>query len=119
DADRIVQTLTNLLGNALKYTPSGGRVWLGAAIVDEEVTFEVGDTGRGIPEDALPRVFEKYEQVAPGDAREKGGAGLGLSIARAIVERHQGRLWAESTLGAGSRFRFTLPVAAVSEPGAR
>jgi PAS domain S-box-containing protein len=113
DSDRIVQTLTNLLGNALKYTPAGGRVWLNAEIVDEEVTFEVGDTGRGIPADALPRVFEKYEQVAPGEAREKGGAGLGLSIARAIVERHQGRLWAESVVGEGTRFRFTLPVATV------
>lgn len=116
DSDRIVQTLTNLLGNALKYTPTGGRVWLHAAIVDEEVTFEVGDTGRGIPADALPRVFEKYEQVAPGDAREKGGAGLGLSIARAIVERHQGRVWAESVVGEGTRFRFTLPVASVNGP---
>lgn len=115
DADRIVQALTNLLGNALKYTEPGGEVWLRAAIVGDEVRFEVGDTGRGIPAEALEGIFEKYQQVAPADAREKGGAGLGLAIARAIVERHDGRIWAESTLGAGSRFFIALPIAAVDD----
>jgi signal transduction histidine kinase len=115
DADRIVQALTNLLGNALKYTAPGGRVWLRAEVIGEEVRFEVGDTGRGIPAEALDGIFEKYQQVAPADAREKGGAGLGLAIARAIVERHDGRIWAESTLGAGSRFFIALPLAAVDE----
>lgn len=116
DADRIVQALTNLLGNALKYTGPGGRVWLRAEATGEEVTFEVGDTGRGIPAESLDGIFEKYQQVAPGDAREKGGAGLGLAITRAIVERHHGRIWAESTLGEGSRFYIALPLAAVDAP---
>jgi signal transduction histidine kinase len=118
DADRIVQALTNLLGNALKYTEPGGRVWLRAAVTGEEVTFEVGDTGRGIPAEALDGIFEKYQQVAPGEAREKGGAGLGLAITRAIVERHHGRIWAESILGEGSRFYIALPIAAVDQPAA-
>jgi PAS domain S-box-containing protein len=116
DADRIVQALTNLLGNALKYTAPGGRVWLRAELTEDEVTLEVGDTGRGIPAEALDGIFDKYQQVAPGEAREKGGAGLGLAITRAIVERHHGRIWVQSTLGEGSRFSIALPLAAVDAP---
>lgn len=111
DSDRIVQALTNLLANALKYTPAGGRVWLRAELRDEAVCFEVGDTGRGIRADRLSGIFDTFSQVDPADARDKGGAGLGLAITRAIVERHGGRLWVESVLGEGSRFYFTLPLA--------
>lgn len=109
DADRVVQTLTNLVGNAIKYTPPGGVVRV-VAIADEHlVTIAVQDHGRGIPEDKLETVFEPFEQVDSSDARQKGGTGLGLSISRGIVERHGGSIWAESQLGAGTTVRFTLP----------
>jgi PAS domain S-box-containing protein len=110
DADRMCQVLVNLLGNAIKFSPDGGAVWLSAA-VDEEggVTFRVRDKGRGIPADRLEAVFQRFTQVDVSDAREKGGSGLGLAICRAIVDQHGGRIWAESTLGAGSTFSVQLP----------
>ncbi len=77
---------------------------------DDGVRFCVADEGRGIPADKLDRVFERFEQVAATDATEKGGAGLGLAISKAIVAQHGGRIWVESEPGAGSRFYFTLPV---------
>ena len=77
----------------------------------EEIRLSVRDTGRGIPADKLETIFERFGQVEPADARSKGGAGLGLSICRAIVRQHGGRIWAESVVGAGSVFSFTLPVA--------
>jgi signal transduction histidine kinase len=117
DADRIVQALTNLIANAVKYTSAGGRVWLTATADAHEVRLEVGDTGRGIPAEQLAAIFEKFQQVAPDEAREKGGAGLGLAITRAIVERHGGRVWTESEVGVGSRFFLALPRSGPEEPG--
>jgi len=109
DEDRIMQTLTNLLGNAIKYSEPGDVVLMDATERDDHVLFRVRDHGRGIPADKLESVFERFEQVDSSDARQKGGTGLGLASSRGIVERHGGRIWAESELGAGTTILFTLP----------
>ena len=109
DEDQVVQTLTNLLGNALKFSERGGRVVASAAAEDGHVVFRVRDEGRGIPSDKLALVFEPFAQVDSSDTREKGGTGLGLTISRAIVERHGGRIWAESRVGRGTTMLFTIP----------
>jgi signal transduction histidine kinase len=111
DADRIVQALVNLLGNAVKFSPREGVVTVTVSRDRETALFSVRDTGRGIPADRLEGIFERFRQVDASDAREKGGTGLGLPIARGIVAQHGGRMWAESWEGRGSTFRFTLPVA--------
>ncbi|MNS69900.1 Adaptive-response sensory-kinase SasA [compost metagenome] len=110
DGDRIVQTLINLVGNALKYTPPGGTVTVSAIEEGAMLRLSVADDGRGIPEDQLEQVFERFVQVAPGEARIRGGAGLGLAICRSIVERHGGRIWAERRPERGSVFHFTVPL---------
>jgi PAS domain S-box-containing protein len=109
DAARVQQVLSNLVGNAIKFTPGGGRVLLRAeAIADWEVRFAVTDTGPGIPPEELPHVFGQYWQARRNDQR---GIGLGLAIAKGIVEAHGGRIWVESQVGVGSNFYFTLPAA--------
>jgi nitrogen-specific signal transduction histidine kinase/CheY-like chemotaxis protein/CHASE3 domain sensor protein len=110
DNDRIVQTLTNLIGNAIKFSPQGGTVHVGAEVKDAEVVFSVKDHGHGIAEDKLEAIFERFQQIDASDAREKGGAGLGLAIARSIVIQHGGRIWVESDGATGSTFFFTLPL---------
>lgn len=109
DVDRIEQTLVNLLGNAVKFTDSGGTVSVRSRRTGTFVEIAVTDTGRGIPSDKLEAIFARFEQVDSSDARERGGTGLGLAISRGIVARHGGRIWAESEPGQGSTFRFTLP----------
>ncbi|WP_341927659.1 ATP-binding protein [Nocardioides psychrotolerans] len=115
DEDQIIQTLTNLLGNAIKFSDVGGRVVADTVPEDGpgarrgEVVFRVRDEGRGIPADKLDAIFERFEQVDSSDARVKGGTGLGLAISRSIVERHGGRIWAESSLGHGTTLYFSLP----------
>jgi len=109
DPDRVLQALTNLISNAVKFSPAGSTVWLGAERCDGGVRFDVRDDGRGIPADKLESIFERFQQVDASDSREKGGTGLGLAICRAIVERHGGRIWVESQPGAGSTFSFVLP----------
>jgi PAS domain S-box-containing protein len=111
DADRIVQALVNLLGNAVKFSTDGGAVTVTAGREDGQALFSIADTGRGIPADQLETIFERFRQVDSSDAREKGGTGLGLPISREIVEHHGGRMWAESPDGHGSTFRFTLSMA--------
>jgi PAS domain S-box-containing protein len=110
DSDRMLQTLTNLLSNAIKFSPRGATVTVSAAPDGESFTFRVADEGRGIPHDKLETVFERFQQVDASDSREKGGTGLGLAICRSIVQAHGGRLWAESTVGAGSTFHVALPL---------
>ena len=117
DEDRVMQTLTNLLGNAIKYSEPGDVVLMDAAERDDHVLFRVRDQGRGIPSDKLETIFERFEQVDSSDARQKGGTGLGLAISRGIVERHGGRIWAESELGSGTTILFTLPSSPVSRTG--
>ncbi|MEA2239957.1 MAG: two-component system, OmpR family, sensor histidine kinase VicK [Thermoanaerobaculia bacterium] len=109
DPDQILQTFSNLLSNAVKFSPAGSVVSLSAAAGDTNVTFEVADHGRGIPADKLDLIFERFQQADASDSREKGGTGLGLAICRSIVHQHGGDIHAESTLGEGSRFRFTIP----------
>ncbi|MGA2166189.1 MAG: HAMP domain-containing sensor histidine kinase [Solirubrobacteraceae bacterium] len=116
DADRIVQTLVNLLGNAIKFSPRDSTVTVAVGPGEECARFSVTDRGRGIPADQLDSIFERFNQVDASDAREKGGSGLGLAIARGIVESHGGHLWAESTPGEGSSFCFTLPLAGAGAP---
>ncbi|WP_460838811.1 sensor histidine kinase [Nocardioides marmoraquaticus] len=109
DPHRIEQALTNLVANAVKFSDPGGVVHLSAVRRGPEVLVQVRDAGRGIPATDLPHVFDRFHQVAEGDATERGGTGLGLAITRSIVERHGGEIWVESVLGAGSTFSFTLP----------
>lgn len=108
-ADRIRQVLTNLISNAIRFTPEGGRVWVSARLEGEEMVLAVGDTGIGIAGEHHGRIFERFEQLGPPEVRE-GGTGLGLTISRKIVESHGGRMWVESEPGAGSRFLFSLPL---------
>lgn len=118
DRDKIAHVLTNLLGNAFEFTPSGGRVWVNAVMSPEDpsgtVLLEVGDTGRGIAPDHHELIFREFAQVDSSASRAHHGTGLGLTIARRFVELHGGRIWVESDLGCGSRFFFTLPVAGPS-----
>jgi signal transduction histidine kinase/CheY-like chemotaxis protein len=107
DGSRILQVISNLVGNAIKFTPSGGRVAIEAEAVDGEVRFVVADTGAGIPPEQLPHLFARHWQ---GSDRDRRGIGLGLAIAKGIIESHRGRIWVESQRGAGSRFYFTIPL---------
>ena len=118
DRDKVVHVLTNLLGNAFEFTPSGGRVWVNASLCPNEtdlVLIEVGDTGRGIAPDHHELIFREFAQVDSSASRAHHGTGLGLTIARRFVELHGGRIWVESELGLGSRFFFTLPANRRSE----
>ena len=109
DADRIVQTITNLLGNAVKFAPSGSTVRVEAVAEDGQSCSRYETTAGGFPTSKLESVFQPFEQVDSSDARQKGGTGLGLAISKGIVERHGGRIWAESTLGEGTSVLFRLP----------
>ncbi len=106
DAERLVQVVANLLANALRHTSRDGRVTVTAQATPDEVEVAVADSGSGIPPASMPLIFERYWTVR-GNA-PRGGTGLGLAIARGIIEAHGGRLWAESEVGKGSTFRFTL-----------
>lgn len=129
--DAIIQALTNLLSNAIKFSPAGSRVEVSAVLVPDRnashnradptetiescklpyICFAVVDEGRGIPHDKLETIFVRFQQVDVSDSRQKGGTGLGLTICKNIVQQHGGHIWAESTLGQGSTFYFTLPFA--------
>lgn len=106
DPDRIVQVLSNLIGNAIKYTPRGGHVAISAQAMDDFVQVTVADTGVGISEQELPRVFDRFWQSK---RTNRSGAGLGLTIARGMVRAHGGRIWIESVSGAGTQVHFTVP----------
>lgn len=107
DPARILQVLVNLITNAIKFTPPNGKIVATVARVGEELCFTVTDTGEGIPADKLDAIFERFLQVTENDRR---GVGLGLYISKCIVHGHRGRIWAESTPGAGSKFVFTIPI---------
>jgi PAS domain S-box-containing protein len=109
DGARIDQVFTNLLGNALKFTPPGGRISVVVGELPKEVRVEVRDTGVGIPPEHLDRIFDRFYRPPSPGGEQVEGAGLGLSICKAIVEEHGGRIWVESQPGRGSTFAFTLP----------
>jgi signal transduction histidine kinase len=113
DEDRGIQILTNLTGNALQYTPEGGRITISAKQISDEVQIAVRDTGIGIPPEHLSHIFDRFYRVDKSRSRQAGGgSGIGLTIARALVEAHGGRIWVESAgEGTGSTFTFTLPSA--------
>jgi signal transduction histidine kinase len=112
DRNRLLQVFENLIGNAIKFTQAGGRITAGATSRDDEVVFWVADTGCGIPSENLPRVFGRFWQAT---RTGRHGAGLGLPIAKGIVEAHGGRIWVESTVGSGSTFFFTIPSVSAAE----
>jgi signal transduction histidine kinase len=110
DRERIHQVLFNLLDNACRFTPAGGAVTVGAVRDNGTCEVRVADTGPGIPEEQLGLVFERFYRVDPSRSRDDGGTGIGLAIARSVVEAHGGRIWAESRQGTGATFRFVLPL---------
>ncbi|HEV2148781.1 MAG TPA: PAS domain S-box protein [Longimicrobiaceae bacterium] len=112
DPHQILRAISNLVGNAIKFTPEGGTITLRAEAEGEEVRISVSDSGPGIRPEHLPHVFTRFWQARPGDRR---GAGLGLAITKGIVEAHGGRIWVESREGEGATFTFTVP--AVGEDG--
>lgn len=105
----IEETIANLLANAVKYTPNGGRIDLAVQDKDKAVVISVSDTGIGIPKDEIPRLFDEFYRARNARAVEKFGTGLGLSIAKQVVERHHGKIWVESEEGKGSKFSIELP----------
>lgn len=110
DTARILQVVDNLLENAIRHTPSGGTIMVRAAMLSpDEVAIAIADTGEGIPQDVLKTVFDRFRRVDPARARATGGAGLGLSIAKNLVEAHGGKIEVESRPGKGTTFRFTIP----------
>ena len=108
DERRVEQVLVNIIHNAVKFTPSGGRVSISARVQGDSMLVSVSDTGEGIPADDLPRIFERFYKADK--SRSSGGTGLGLAIAKHIVEAHGGKIWAESIEGKGATFHFTLPL---------
>ncbi len=109
DPVRVQQVLVNMIHNAIKFTPTGGEIFISARAEERNIVFSVRDTGVGIAPDVLPRIFERF--YTADRARSGGGTGLGLSIARHIIQAHGGQIWVESAPGAGSTFYFTLPIA--------
>ena len=111
DEDKLRRTLVNLLSNAVKFTPEEGEIAVRCRRQTEEgaVLFSITDTGEGIPEEAFAKIFEKFGQVENRQRGRKNSTGLGLTFCKMAVEAHGGRIWVESSLGAGSTFHFTVP----------
>jgi signal transduction histidine kinase/PAS domain-containing protein len=117
DRQRVLQVFENLIGNALKFTPPGGRITVGVVPQADCVLCSIRDTGPGIPAEALPHLFDRFWQARRSREDSRSGAGLGLAIAKGIVEAHGGRIWVESAPGEGSTFYFTIPTAAGKDRG--
>jgi signal transduction histidine kinase len=109
DLDRVTQVLRNLIRNAVNHTSEGDAITVAVKVRGDTVEFSVTDTGPGIQEDQLDRIFERFHRTDASRARDSGGSGLGLPIARVLVEAHGGRIWAESKPGQGATVRFTIP----------
>jgi two-component system, OmpR family, phosphate regulon sensor histidine kinase PhoR len=109
DPDAMNQVFGNLIENAMKYGRSGKRVEVGARALDSQIEFYVRDFGPGIASEHIGRIFERFYRVDKARSREAGGTGLGLAIVKHIVQAHGGHIWAESELGTGTTFLFTLP----------
>jgi two-component system phosphate regulon sensor histidine kinase PhoR len=116
DPDAMNQVFGNLIENSLKYAKDGKRIRVGARELNAEVEFTVQDFGPGIASEHLERIFERFYRVDKARSRESGGTGLGLAIVKHIVQAHGGRIWAESELGSGASFHFTLPLVQVAQP---
>ena len=101
----------NLVGNAIKFSPTDAEIVLACRVITDQIEFEVTDSGPGIPREFAGQIFEPFRQVRGTDSSNLGGSGLGLAISKGIVEQHRGRIWVESELGQGSTFKFTLPLA--------
>ncbi|PSF35694.1 hybrid sensor histidine kinase/response regulator [Aphanothece hegewaldii CCALA 016] len=110
DSDRLLQTFTNLLNNAIKFSEPMTQILFSTEIINKQILFVIKDQGRGIPADKTEIIFERFQQVDASDSRTKGGTGLGLAICRQIIEQHNGKIWVESTLGKGSSFFILLPL---------
>jgi signal transduction histidine kinase len=115
DSERLVQVLVNLISNAIKFSPDNGKVDVGVRDLGAAVRFTVSDEGRGVPAGMETKIFERFQQVESTDDSKLGGSGLGLSICKAIVERHGGTIGVESNNGKGSIFWFELPAASSDE----
>jgi signal transduction histidine kinase/CheY-like chemotaxis protein len=109
DSDRILQVLTNLLSNAIKFSPVASTVRIYTEATSDSILLKVVDEGRGIPSDKLDTIFDRFQQIEPSDARQKGGTGLGLAICRSIVQQHSGSIWAQRNLGPGTTLYVMLP----------
>jgi signal transduction histidine kinase/CheY-like chemotaxis protein len=109
DADRILQVLTNLLSNAIKFSPPASTIRVYTEATSDSILLKIVDEGRGIPPDKLDSIFDRFQQVEPSDARQKGGTGLGLAICRSIVQQHSGSIWAQRNLGPGTTLYVMLP----------
>jgi signal transduction histidine kinase len=109
EAVLIEETLTNMLFNAVKYTPEGGGVWMEVKQDGTFIAVSIADTGIGIPEADLPHIFEEFYRADNARAIERDGTGLGLAFAKQVIERHGGQVWVRNNPGAGATFRFTLP----------
>ena len=112
DRDRLVQVVSNLVNNAVKYSPEGGTVTLSSRVEGQFALVSITDTGIGIPQDEIGHVFERFRRVRSGAAQSIPGTGLGLTIVKQIVEMHGGKIWVESAVGHGSSFHFTIPLVA-------
>jgi signal transduction histidine kinase len=110
DPQRMAQVLSNLMSNALRYTPSGGQIQLRAEATASHLVLKVQDTGTGIPQAELPRIFDRFYRIEASRQSEEGESGLGLAIAKSIVEAHGGTIQAESTPGKGTGIRVTIPL---------
>jgi signal transduction histidine kinase len=106
DKDKVTQVFINILNNAIKYTPESGTITVKTVNLETEIIVEISDTGEGLAQDNMDKIFDKFTRVT---AEKKEGTGLGLPIARDIVNLHKGRIWVKSELGKGSQFYFTLP----------
>ena len=109
DERKVKQVLLNLLSNAVKFTPKGGRIDIGARLVERMAEVSVTDNGVGIAPEDQEKVFEEFRQVGPADKKAEG-TGLGLALSRKFIELHGGRIWVKSRVGVGSTFSFTLPL---------
>jgi len=110
DEDRIKQLMSNLINNAIKYSPDGGQITITMRQVEDRVQLKIEDEGIGIPRHALPQLFSKFYRVDNSDSRKIGGTGLGLAICQEIVRSHEGMIHVESTEGVGSAFIVELPI---------
>ena len=109
DTDKMTQVIDNILNNAIKYSPDGGKIRVGMKTTDAQLIISISDEGLGIPKKDLPRIFDRFYRVDKARSRAQGGTGLGLAIAKEIVKQHKGFIWAKSEYGKGSTFTIVLP----------